>query len=176
MTLSQKRSEAITEVQRARLDALYRTGNNHAHPKEAVNTSDVQALKSPRIGLGVFYPHAPLILPNVRGATGEASIPRIAACARVVPSMRRPVSCLTGHYRALGQFDSILQRRSRVEGSAVTCQEFLPAFVVKSQHGEIEFIMTWSYCPICGVLGHVPVTGQRRRPGSLHCAGIIDFW
>jgi hypothetical protein len=85
MTLSQKRSEAITEVQRARLDALYRTGNNHAHPKEAVNASDVQALKSPRIGIGVFYPHAPLILPNVKGATGEDSIPRIAACARVVP-------------------------------------------------------------------------------------------
>jgi len=98
-------------------------------------------------------------------------MPRIAACARVMPG-ELPYRTLQG----TGQFDSILQRRSRVEGSAVTSQEFLPAFDVKSQHCETEFIMTWSYCPICGVLGHVPVTGQRRRPGSLHCAGIIDFW
>jgi hypothetical protein len=28
-----------------------RIGNNCAHPKEAVNASDVQALKSPRIGI-----------------------------------------------------------------------------------------------------------------------------
>jgi hypothetical protein len=51
MTLSLKRSEAITEVQRARLDTLYGAGNHCARPKEAVNASDVQALKSPRIGI-----------------------------------------------------------------------------------------------------------------------------
>ncbi len=52
MTLSLlKRSEAITEVQRARLETLYRISNRCAHPKEAVNASDVQALKSPRIGI-----------------------------------------------------------------------------------------------------------------------------
>jgi len=51
MALTLQRSEAITEVQRARLDALYRTDNNSAHPKEAVNASDVQALKTPRIGI-----------------------------------------------------------------------------------------------------------------------------
>jgi hypothetical protein len=79
MTLSLKRSEVITEVQQARLDTLYRIGNNCAHPKEAVNASDVQALKSPRIGIATttcgneefsILKHR-LILPNVRGATSE---------------------------------------------------------------------------------------------------------
>jgi hypothetical protein len=51
MTLSLNRSEVITEVQRARLDTLYRIGNNCAHPKEAVNAGDVQALKSSRIAM-----------------------------------------------------------------------------------------------------------------------------
>ena len=52
MTLSLlRRTEAITEVQRARLDTLYWIGNHCAHPKEAVNTSDVQALKTPGIGI-----------------------------------------------------------------------------------------------------------------------------
>src|SRR5260370_22920917 len=95
MTLSLlRRTEAITEVQRARLETLYRTGNNCAHPKEAINASDVQALKSPRIGIATatcrsegfsILTHR-LILPNVRGATSEVSIPRIAACARLVPA------------------------------------------------------------------------------------------
>jgi hypothetical protein len=51
MTLLLKRSEAITEVQRARLDTLSRIGNNCAHPKEAAKASDVQALNSARIGI-----------------------------------------------------------------------------------------------------------------------------
>jgi len=46
MALSLKRSEAITEVQGARLDSLYRISNHCAHPQEAANASDVQALKS----------------------------------------------------------------------------------------------------------------------------------
>ena len=79
MTLSLKRSEVITEAQRARLDTLYRIGNDCAHPKEAVNGSDVQALKSSRIGIATatcrserfpILTHR-LVHPNVRGATSE---------------------------------------------------------------------------------------------------------
>jgi hypothetical protein len=79
MTLSLKRTEVITEVQRARLGTLYRIGNNCAHPKEAVNASDVQALKSSRIGIATatcrregfpILTHR-LVHPNVRGATSE---------------------------------------------------------------------------------------------------------
>ena len=44
VTLSLKRSGVITEVQRARLDTLYRIGNNCAHPKEVVSRSDVEEL------------------------------------------------------------------------------------------------------------------------------------
>ena len=92
MTLGLKRSEAATEGQRARFDTLERLGNNCAHPKEAVNASDVQALKSPRIGIatatcrseGFSIVTHHLILPNVRDDTSEVSIPRIAACARLV--------------------------------------------------------------------------------------------
>src|SRR5713226_6784267 len=65
---------------------------NCAHPKEAVNASDVQALKSPKIGIatatcrseGFSIVTHHLILPNVRGATSEVSIPRIAASAHLV--------------------------------------------------------------------------------------------
>ena len=95
MTLSLlKRSEAITEVQRARLETLYRISNRCAHPKEAVNASDVQALKTPGIGIATascrregfsVLTYRP-ILPNVRGASSEVSIPRIAAHARLVPN------------------------------------------------------------------------------------------
>ena len=76
MTLGLKRSEAATEGQRARFDTLERLGNNCAHPKEAVNARDVQALKSPSIaiatatcrseGFSIVTHH--LILPNVRAA------------------------------------------------------------------------------------------------------------
>jgi len=93
MTLWLKRSEAATEGQRARFDTLERLGNNCAHPKEAVNASDVQALKSPSIAIatatcrseGFSIVTHRLILPNVRAATSEVSIPQIAACARPVP-------------------------------------------------------------------------------------------
>ncbi|HXN23393.1 MAG TPA: DUF4145 domain-containing protein [Candidatus Dormibacteraeota bacterium] len=44
MTLSLKKADVITEVQRARLDMLYRIGNNCAHPKEVVNRNDVEDL------------------------------------------------------------------------------------------------------------------------------------
>jgi hypothetical protein len=44
ITLSLKNASVITEVQRARLDVLYRIGNNCAHPKEAVNRYDVEEL------------------------------------------------------------------------------------------------------------------------------------
>jgi hypothetical protein len=44
ITLSLKNASVITEVQRARLDVLYRIGNNCAHPKEAVNRHDVEEL------------------------------------------------------------------------------------------------------------------------------------
>jgi hypothetical protein len=76
MTLALKRSEAITEVQRARFDTLSRISNNCGHPKEAAKASDVQALKSPRIGIATatcrsegfsILTHRQ-ILPNVRGA------------------------------------------------------------------------------------------------------------
>jgi hypothetical protein len=91
MTLWLKRSEAATEVQRARLERL---GNNCAHPKEAVNASDAQALKSPSIAIATATCRSErfsivthhLILPEVRAATSEVSIPRIAACARPVPA------------------------------------------------------------------------------------------
>jgi len=44
ITLSLKNAGVITAVQRARLDVLYRIGNNCAHPKEIVNRNDVEEL------------------------------------------------------------------------------------------------------------------------------------
>ena len=44
ITLSLKNAGVVTEVQRARLDVLYRIGNNCAHPKEVVNRHDVEEL------------------------------------------------------------------------------------------------------------------------------------
>jgi hypothetical protein len=44
ITLSLKNAGVVTEVQRARLDVLYRIGNNCAHPKETVNRHDVEEL------------------------------------------------------------------------------------------------------------------------------------
>src|SRR5271169_2640765 len=93
MTLLQKRSEAITEVQRARLDTLSKIGNHGAHPKKAAGASDVQALKNPRMGIdtgtcrseGFSILTHRLILSNVMGAASEVSMPRIAACVRLVP-------------------------------------------------------------------------------------------
>jgi hypothetical protein len=43
-TLSLKKADVITEVQRARLDTLYRIGNNCAHAKEIVSRHDVEDL------------------------------------------------------------------------------------------------------------------------------------
>src|SRR5260370_31839599 len=34
-------------------------------------------------------------------------------------------------------------------------------------------VVTWTYS---GVLGHVPVRGQRQRRGSLNFSGVLDFW
>jgi hypothetical protein len=53
-----------------------------------------KALKRPRIGIatatwrsgGFSIVTRQLILPNVRGATSEVSVPRIATCARLVPA------------------------------------------------------------------------------------------
>jgi hypothetical protein len=83
-------------------------GNNCAHRKEALNASDVQALKSPRIGIatatcrseGFSVVTHRLILPNVTGATSEVSMPRIAACARLVPS-------IWSNYRTSGGLPSV---------------------------------------------------------------------
>ena len=44
ITLSLRNAGILTEVQRARLDVLYRIGNNCAHPKEVVNRHDVEEL------------------------------------------------------------------------------------------------------------------------------------
>jgi hypothetical protein len=44
ITLSLSRASVITEVQRARLETLYKIGNNCAHPKESVKTDDVEEL------------------------------------------------------------------------------------------------------------------------------------
>jgi hypothetical protein len=44
ITLSWRNAGVITEVQRARVDVLYRIGNNCAHPKEVVNRNDVEEL------------------------------------------------------------------------------------------------------------------------------------
>jgi hypothetical protein len=44
ITLSLRNAGVVTEVQRARLDVLYRIGNNCAHPKEVVNRHDVEEL------------------------------------------------------------------------------------------------------------------------------------
>lgn len=44
ITLSLRNAGVLTEVQRARLDVLYRIGNNCAHPKEVVNRHDVEEL------------------------------------------------------------------------------------------------------------------------------------
>ena len=44
ITLSLRNTGVITEVQRARLDVLYKIGNNCAHPKEAMSRHDVEKL------------------------------------------------------------------------------------------------------------------------------------
>lgn len=44
ITLSLRNAGVVTDVQRARLDVLYRIGNNCAHPKEVVNRHDVEEL------------------------------------------------------------------------------------------------------------------------------------
>jgi hypothetical protein len=44
ITLSLRNAGILTEVQRARLDVLYRIGNNCAHPKRVVNRHDVEEL------------------------------------------------------------------------------------------------------------------------------------
>ena len=51
MTLFLKQGEAMIEMQRDRFDALLRPGNNCAHPKEAVNASDFEALKVQKLEL-----------------------------------------------------------------------------------------------------------------------------